>query len=47
MSGPNLALEIARGLPATAVIAAEDVDLAARIQECLGARRFRLYGTAT
>ncbi len=43
LSGPNLALEIARKLPASAVVAAEDVDLAARIQERLGRRRFRLY----
>jgi glycerol-3-phosphate dehydrogenase (NAD(P)+) len=43
LSGPNLALEIARRLPASAVIAAEDVELAARIQLRLGRRRFRLY----
>ena len=43
LSGPNLALEIARRLPASAVVAAEDVTLAARIQERLGRRRFRLY----
>ena len=43
LSGPNLAIEIARKLPASAVVAAEDVDLAARIQERLGRRRFRLY----
>jgi glycerol-3-phosphate dehydrogenase (NAD(P)+) len=43
LSGPNLALEIARGLPASAVIAAEDERLAERIQERLGRREFRLY----
>ena len=43
LSGPNLALEIARRLPASAVIAAEDVELAERIQLRLGRRRFRLY----
>ena len=43
LSGPNLALEIARRLPASAVVAAEDEDLAARIQQRLGRRRFRLY----
>ena len=43
LSGPNLALEIARRLPASAVVAAEDVELAARIQARLGRRRFRLY----
>jgi glycerol-3-phosphate dehydrogenase (NAD(P)+) len=43
LSGPNLALEIARGLPASAVVAAEDEALAARVQARLGLRRFRLY----
>jgi glycerol-3-phosphate dehydrogenase (NAD(P)+) len=43
LSGPNLALEIARRLPASAVVAAEDVELAARIQERLARRRFRIY----
>ncbi len=43
LSGPNLALEIARGLPASAVVAAEDADLAARVQARLRRRRFRLY----
>ena len=43
LSGPNLALEIARGLPASAVIAAQDVTLAERIQARLGRRGFRLY----
>ncbi len=41
--GPNLALEIARGLPASAVVAAEDPTLAERIVERLGRREFRLY----
>jgi len=43
LSGPNLALEIARGLPASAVVAAEDEGLAERIQVRLGRRTFRLY----
>jgi len=43
LSGPNLALEIARGLPASAVIAAADEALAERIQARLGRRMFRLY----
>ena len=43
LSGPNLALEIARRLPASAVVAAEDPVLAERIVERLGRRRFRLY----
>jgi glycerol-3-phosphate dehydrogenase (NAD(P)+) len=46
LSGPNLALEIARGLPASAVVAAEDEGLAARVQARLGRRRFRLYVNA-
>lgn len=43
LSGPNLALEIARGLPASAVVAAEDEALAQRVQVRLGRREFRLY----
>jgi glycerol-3-phosphate dehydrogenase (NAD(P)+) len=46
LSGPNLALEIARGLPASAVVAAEDPDLAERIVGRLGRRAFRLYVNA-
>jgi glycerol-3-phosphate dehydrogenase (NAD(P)+) len=43
LSGPNLASEIARGLPASAVVAAEEPELADRIVERLGRREFRLY----
>ena len=43
LSGPNLAAEIARGLPASAVVAADDPELATRIAERLGRREFRLY----
>jgi glycerol-3-phosphate dehydrogenase (NAD(P)+) len=43
LSGPNLATEIAKGLPASAVVAAEDIDLATRIADRLGRREFRLY----
>lgn len=43
LSGPNLAAEIARGLPASAVVAAPDLELARRIVARLGRRRFRLY----
>jgi glycerol-3-phosphate dehydrogenase (NAD(P)+) len=43
LSGPNLAGEIARGLPASAVVAAEDATLADRIVDRLGRREFRLY----
>ena len=43
MSGPNLALEIARGLPAGSVVAAEVEEVAVRVQDVLGTRTFRLY----
>jgi glycerol-3-phosphate dehydrogenase (NAD(P)+) len=46
LSGPNLALEIAKGLPASAVIAASDHDLAQRVVARLGRREFRLYVNA-
>jgi glycerol-3-phosphate dehydrogenase (NAD(P)+) len=43
LSGPNLAGEIARGLPASAVVAAEDPALARRVADRLSRREFRLY----
>jgi glycerol-3-phosphate dehydrogenase (NAD(P)+) len=43
LSGPNLAGEIARGLPASAVVAATDPALADRVVGRLGRREFRLY----
>lgn len=43
LSGPNLAGEIARGLPASAVVAATDLTLARRIADRLSRREFRLY----
>jgi glycerol-3-phosphate dehydrogenase (NAD(P)+) len=43
LSGPNLAAEIARGLPASAVVAAEEPELADRVVERVGRREFRLY----
>ncbi|HEV8516462.1 MAG TPA: NAD(P)H-dependent glycerol-3-phosphate dehydrogenase [Candidatus Limnocylindrales bacterium] len=43
LSGPNLATEIARGLPASAVVAAEDETVSGRVLELLGSRSFRLY----
>ena len=43
LSGPNLAQEIAKGLPASAVIASEDPDLGDRIVARLSRREFRLY----
>jgi glycerol-3-phosphate dehydrogenase (NAD(P)+) len=43
LSGPNLAQEIAQGLPASAVIASEDPELGDRIVDRLSRREFRLY----
>ena len=43
MSGPNLALEIARGLPASAVVATEYEDVGVRASEMIGTRSFRVY----
>ena len=43
LSGPNLALEISRGLPAAAVVAAEDDAVSRRVVDLLGGRTFRLY----
>ena len=43
LSGPNLAAEVVRNLPTSAVVASPDVELAQRIIARLGRRRFRLY----
>jgi glycerol-3-phosphate dehydrogenase (NAD(P)+) len=43
LSGPNLAQEIAAGLPASAVIASVSGELADRLVQRLGRREFRLY----
>ncbi len=43
LSGPNLALEIARGLPASAVVGAVEEGTGQRVLEVLGSRSFRLY----
>jgi len=43
LSGPNLALEISRGLPAAAVIGATDDEVSRRAVDVLGGRTFRLY----
>jgi len=43
LSGPNLALEISRGLPAAAVVAAADDAVSRRAVDVLGGRTFRLY----
>jgi glycerol-3-phosphate dehydrogenase (NAD(P)+) len=46
MSGPNLALEIAQGLPASAVVAADDERISGRATDMLSSRSFRLYRNA-
>ena len=43
LSGPNLAGEIARGLPTSATVASLDETLAQRVQEWLSQRAFRVY----
>jgi len=43
LSGPNLAAEIARGLPASAVVASADPALGDRVVARLSRREFRLY----
>ena len=43
LSGPNFAEEIARGLPAAAVIASEDGFLAGQLQHALNSPLFRAY----
>jgi glycerol-3-phosphate dehydrogenase (NAD(P)+) len=43
LSGPNHAEEIAAGLPAAAVLASEDEELAVRLQDAVHSTRFRVY----
>jgi glycerol-3-phosphate dehydrogenase (NAD(P)+) len=43
LSGPNLAQEIARKLPASAVVASSDAAVAERVATRLARREFRLY----
>jgi glycerol-3-phosphate dehydrogenase (NAD(P)+) len=43
LSGPNFAEEIAAGLPAVAVIASQDVELATRLQAEIASTAFRIY----
>jgi glycerol-3-phosphate dehydrogenase (NAD(P)+) len=43
LSGPNMAEEIARGLPAAAVIASEDGFLAGQLQHAVNSAVFRAY----
>ena len=43
LSGPNIAEEISRGLPAAAVIASEDAQLALDLQHAVNSTLFRIY----
>ena len=43
LSGPNLADEIMRGLPAATVVSSQDVQAAERIQSVFSSERFRVY----
>ncbi|MFM2081291.1 MAG: hypothetical protein RLZZ219_1973 [Cyanobacteriota bacterium] len=43
LSGPNLAGELAQGLPAASVLAGDDRDLARTLQHRLSSERLRLY----
>jgi glycerol-3-phosphate dehydrogenase (NAD(P)+) len=43
LSGPNFAEEIGRGLPAAAVVASEDDELAVHLQHAINSSSFRVY----
>jgi glycerol-3-phosphate dehydrogenase (NAD(P)+) len=43
LSGPNLAMEVVRGLPTATVIGCRNPECAANLQDCLGSSRFRVY----
>ena len=43
LSGPNIAAELAKYLPGTAVIASEDLDVARRVQAAFATQWFRVY----
>jgi len=43
LSGPNIAEEVAAGLPGAAVVATADAELGARLQEALNSGVFRVY----
>ena len=43
MSGPNMAEEVAAGLPGATVIASEDAELAHELQDALNSHVFRVY----
>jgi glycerol-3-phosphate dehydrogenase (NAD(P)+) len=43
LSGPNMAEEVAEGLPTAAAIASEDLDLAEELQDAINSLAFRVY----
>ena len=43
LSGPNIAEEIVRGLPAAAVVASDDLELAVRLQVAVHSVLYRIY----
>jgi len=45
LSGPNLAKEIAQGLPAASVIAAQDITVAERARDLMNSPKFLLFTT--
>ena len=45
LSGPNLAVEIARGLPTAAVLGCRNAECAEELQSYLGTERFRIYSS--
>ena len=46
LTGPNFAHELARGLPAAAVLASADPAVRGHLLPLLGSREYRLYGSA-
>jgi glycerol-3-phosphate dehydrogenase (NAD(P)+) len=46
MSGPNIAIEVARGLPAATVVASADASVAARVRDACTGARLRVYSNA-
>jgi glycerol-3-phosphate dehydrogenase (NAD(P)+) len=45
LSGPNLAVEVARELPTATVIGCEETECASELQTFLGSSRFRIYSS--
>lgn len=46
LSGPTFAVELARAMPSAAVVASEERQMAARLQERLATTRLRLYSSS-